>query len=111
MHTEVNVPNPKYELVPGMYASARIPLHTAAKVLTVPVQAFQSTGEGKGIVLVVGPENKVERRGVGIGLQSPNVVEITAGLKENESVIFGSLGQYRPGEAVVPKLVEPGTMK
>src|SRR5579863_4783302 len=41
MHTEVDVPNPKYQLVPGMYASVKIPLHASTKVLTVPVQAFQ----------------------------------------------------------------------
>ena len=29
MHTEVQVPNPKYELVPGMYATVQIPLHKA----------------------------------------------------------------------------------
>ena len=29
MHTEVDVPNPKFVLVPGMYASVKIPLHSA----------------------------------------------------------------------------------
>jgi RND family efflux transporter MFP subunit len=111
MHTEVDVPNPKYELVPGMYASVKIPLHSVAKVLTVPIQAFQAAGEGKGIVLVVGPGNKIERREVGVGLQSATDVEITSGLRENESVIFGSLGQYRPGEIVAPKIVEPSRME
>ena len=33
MHTEVDVANPKYELVPGMYASVKIPLHASSKVL------------------------------------------------------------------------------
>ncbi len=111
MHTEVDVPNPKYELVPGMYASVKIPLHAAAKVLTVPVQAFQAGSEGKGTVLVVGPGNKVQSRDVGVGLESSTEVEITSGLQENESVIFGSLGQYRPGEIVAPKLVEPARME
>jgi len=111
MHTEVDVPNPKYELVPGMYASAKIPLHSVAKVLTVPVQAFQAAGEGKGIVLVVGEGNKVERRDVGAGLQSATDVEITSGVKENETVIFGSLAQYRPGETVTPRPVEPSRME
>jgi len=111
MHTEVDVPNPKYQLVPGMYASAKIPLHTAAKVLTVPVQAFQAGAEGKGIVFVVGPGNKIERREVAVGLQSSSDVEITSGLQENETVIFGSLSQYRPGEIVAPKVVEPSSMK
>jgi RND family efflux transporter MFP subunit len=111
MHTEVDVPNPKYELVPGMYASVKIPLHASAKVLTVPVQAFQAGSEGKGIVLVVGPGNKIDRREVAVGLQSATDVEITSGLVENETVIFGSLGQYRAGEIVTPKLVEPSRME
>ncbi len=97
MHTEVDVPNPKFELVPGMYASVKIPLRTDAKILTVPVQAFQTTGEGKGIVMVVGSGNRTESRDVTVGLQSASDVEILSGLQENETVIFGSLGQYRPG--------------
>jgi RND family efflux transporter MFP subunit len=111
MHTEVDVPNPKYELVPGMYASVKIPLHASAKVLTVPVQAFQAGSEGKGSVLVVGQGNKVERRDVAVGLQSATDVEIISGLQENESVIFGNLGQYRPGQIVAPKLVVPSRME
>ena len=111
MHTEVDVPNPKYEVVPGMYASVKIPLHTSAKVLIVPVQAFQAGSEGKGNVLALGPGNKVERRDVTVGLESANEVEVTSGLQENETIIFGSFGQYRPGEVVVPKLVEPSHMQ
>jgi RND family efflux transporter MFP subunit len=110
MHTEVDVPNPKYLLVPGMYASVNIPLHSATAVLTVPVQAVQVTGDGKGVVLVVGPENKIERREVALGLQSATEVEIMSGLKENETIIYGSLSQYRPGQVVTPKLVEPSQM-
>jgi RND family efflux transporter MFP subunit len=110
MHTEVDVPNPKYQLVPGMYAAVKIPLHAAAKVLMVPVQAFQAGSEGKGIVLVVGQGNKIERREVAAGLASATDVEIISGLQEGESVIFGSMGQYRPGEIVAPKLVEPSHM-
>lgn len=111
MHTEVDVPNPKYELVPGMYASVKIPLHSVSKALTVPIQAFQAAGEGKGIVLVVGPGNKIERQEVNVGLQSATDVEVTSGLQEGETVIFGSLGQYRPDEIVAPKLVEPSRME
>jgi len=111
MHTEVDVPNPKYELVPGMYASVKIPLRTDSKVLTVPMQAFQEEGEGKGIVMVVGSGNKLERRDVAVGLESATDVEITSGLQENETVIYGSLGQYRQGELVAPKLVVPSHME
>jgi RND family efflux transporter MFP subunit len=111
MHTEVDVPNSKYELVPGMYASVKIPLHSAANVLTLPVQAVQATEEGKGIVMVVGQGNKLERHNVALGLQSATDVEITSGLVENDTVIFGSLGQYKPGELVSPKPVEATKME
>jgi multidrug efflux pump subunit AcrA (membrane-fusion protein) len=94
-----------------MYASVKIPLHAVAKVLTVPVQAFQAGNEGKGVVMVVGPGNKIERRDVTVGLQSASDVQITSGLQENESIIFGSLGQYRSGEIVTPKMVEPSRME
>jgi RND family efflux transporter MFP subunit len=107
MHTEVDVPNPKYELVPGMYASVKIPLHSVANILTVPVQAVQSTGEGKGVVLVVDQANKIESRSVTLGLQSATDVEITSGLQENELVVFGAQGQYKSGEVVSPKIVQP----
>ena len=110
MHTEVDVPNTQYQLVPGMYASVKIPLHAAAKVLTVPVQAFQAGSDEKGIVMVVGPGNKIERRDVTVGLQSATEVQIISGLQENETIVFGSLGQYRPGEIVSPKIVEPSRM-
>jgi RND family efflux transporter MFP subunit len=106
MHTEVDVPNPKYELVSGMYASVKIPLHSAANVLALPVQAVQAAGEGKGAVLVVDHNNKIENRSVTLGLQSATKVEITSGLQENDMVIFGAQGQYKPGQVVSPKIVE-----
>ena len=107
MHTEVDVPNPKYELIPGMYASVRMPLHSAANVLTVPIQAVQAVSAGKGAVLVVDRGNKIENRAVTLGMQSATDVEITSGLQENETVIFGSQGQFKTGEIVSPKLVVP----
>lgn len=108
MHTEVEVPNPKYELVPGMYASVQIPLRVAEKALTVPVQSVQTTADGKGTVLVVNPDNKIEQRAITLGLQTATQVEVVSGLKENELVVFGEQGQYQPGQAVTPKVTELG---
>lgn len=111
MHTEVNVANRNYELVPGMYASVQIPIHSATNVLTVPVQAVQATGNGQGRVLVVNGSNRIEKREVKTGLQTANEVEILDGLKEGETVIFGEQSQYTPGELVAPKLIEPAGME
>jgi RND family efflux transporter MFP subunit len=111
MHTEVNVPNPKFELVPGMYASVQIPLHSVKNVLTVPVQAVQATGNGEGAVLVVNSSNRIEKRSVKLGLESATDAEILSGLKEGEMVVFGEQNQYRPDQLVSPQLVKPAGME
>jgi RND family efflux transporter MFP subunit len=108
MHTEVQVPNTNYALVPGMYASVKIPLRSASNVLAVPIQAVQAGSEGQGSVLVLDSNNRIERRAVTTGLQSSSYVEILSGLTENQLVIFGEQGQYKSGELVNPKIVEPG---
>ncbi len=108
MHAEVHVPNPKGELVAGMYASVLIPLHTAAHVLTLPIQVVQSAKESSGSVLVVNSTNHIEQRAVTLGLQTATQVEILSGLQENEMVVFGEQAQFRVGELVSPKLVESG---
>lgn len=107
MHTEVQVPNAGYVLVPGMYASVKIPIHSADNVLIAPIQGVQAGQGGKGTVMVVGQGNKVESRNVTLGLQSSSEVEISSGLQENESIIFGSVQQFKAGEVVTPKLVQP----
>lgn len=111
MHTEVDVPNPKYQLVPGMYASVRIPLETVKGVLAVPTQAVQSSGETRGSVLVVNAGSRIERRDVTLGLQTAADVEIVSGLKEKEMVIFGEQSQFKPGELVAPKVIAPAEME
>ena len=105
MHTEVTVPNANYELVPGMYASVKIPLHAVTNVLTIPMQAVESTGTGQGIVLVVNSSNHLERREVKLGLQSTSDTEVLSGLNENDTVIFGEQNQFKEGQQVSPQLV------
>lgn len=109
MHTEVSVPNRSYQLVPGMYASVEIPLHTDANALTLPVQAVHPTGNGLGTVLVVNRSNRIEEREVQLGLQTPDNFEILSGLQEGEEVIFGEQDQYQAGQTVIPKIVKPLT--
>lgn len=109
MHTEVHVPNATYQLVPGMYASVQIPLHVAANALALPVQAVQNTGTNKGSVLLVNAKNQLEQRNVTLGLQTATEIEIVSGLQENDQVIFGEQGQFKPGQLVSPKLSQAPT--
>ena len=107
MHTEVEVPNANYKLVPGMYAYVELPTARSVNVLAVPIQAVQRSGNDTGAVLVVNPQHAVESRPVKLGMETADDVEITSGLDENELVIFGEQNRYRPGETVDPKLVIP----
>lgn len=111
MHTEVNVPNPTFELVPGMYASVQIPLQNVKNVLTVPVQAVEAAGNGEGVVLVVNASNHIEKRSVKLGLETAADAEILSGLKEGEMVVFGEQNQFRPDQLVSPQLVKPAGME
>lgn len=106
MHTEVNVPNPRYQLVPGMYATVEIPLHTEQNVLTIPVQAVQAAGEGRGNVLIVNKDNRIEKREVTLGLQGPAQIEVISGLNENDRVVVGEQSQFQPGEVVEPQQMD-----
>jgi RND family efflux transporter MFP subunit len=105
MHTEVQVPNPGYLLVPGMYASVKIPLRSASQALSIPVQAVQSSGNGQGTVLLVNSSNRVEKREVKLGIETASQAEVLSGLNENEMVIFGEQSQFKAGALVSPQIV------
>ena len=108
MYTEVDVPNPDYSLVPGMYVSVVIPLRTQQNVLTIPLQAVHLSGESKGSVLIVNGSGRIERRDVTLGIQTADKAEIVDGLREGDEVVLGEQDQYKPDELVSPKLVPAG---
>jgi len=107
MHTEVQVPNPNYEIVPGMYAEVQVPIHTDSGALTLPVQAVQTRTGTDGTVLIVNSSNRIEQRKVELGIQTANDFEILSGVQEGETAVFGEQNQYRTGMIVRPQPVQP----
>jgi RND family efflux transporter MFP subunit len=103
MHTEVDVPNPDWLLIPGMYAEVNLGLDRRDHVLTIPIMAVH-----EGRAYVVTPDNRVEIRTIETGLQTADRVEIRSGLAENELVVMGNTAGLRVGAAVTPK-VSQGT--
>jgi len=104
MHTEVDVSNPDLILMPGMYATARLPLERKAGALAVPVQAI-SREEGKATVYGVGTDGKILDRPVQIGIETSDMVEVLSGLQEKDLVVVGDRSKLKPGEVVQPKIV------
>lgn len=102
MQVEIDVPNPKDHLAPGMYADVRLQTAAREDALTVPVQAVEQNGD-KASVLVLDAHNRVEKRAISTGIEDPNVVQVLGGLQEGERVIVGNLGSFQPGEVVDPR--------
>jgi RND family efflux transporter MFP subunit len=102
METEIDVPNPNLELVPGMYGTSSLGLQAAKGVLLLPAEAVVQ-GDATPYVLTVNANNIVERKNVSLGIQGPNHVEISSGLNEGETVIAAGQSEFTPGERVVPR--------
>jgi RND family efflux transporter MFP subunit len=108
MRTEIDVRNPRYELVPGMYAYAALVLEHRQNALSIPVQALDRQGDEVSVLRVT-PDHKLERVTIGLGLQTPEHVEVLSGLKENDEVVVSARSQLNPGETVQPKPIELAT--
>jgi len=105
MITEVDVPNPRLEIVPGMYAYVSFPVMQKKNVLAVPIQAVSREGN-KAIAYCVNSDNHVEVRPITVGIETRSRIEVLSGLAEGDRVVVGNTSQLRPGQIVAPKVVE-----
>ncbi len=92
-------PNPKRELLPGMFVRVRFPQATAERVVRVPQRAVQMAVNGP-TVLVVDGEGKVGVRPIKTGGMSGSAWIVTDGLKEGEQVVVEGHMKARPGSTV-----------
>lgn len=104
MDTEIDVPNPKLEIVPGMYATVSLQLDRKSDALAVPVQAVERSGDAA-TVMVVNSAGELEQRTVTTGLETPEAIEIVTGLKSGEQVVVGGRSGLRAGEKVKTKTI------
>ncbi len=105
MMTEIDVPNPKLELVPGMYAYVSFPVMETKNALAVPIQAVSREGN-KATAYRVAGDNRIEVVSVTVGLETRSRLQIVSGLSEGDQVVVGNTSQLRQGQVVVPKPVE-----
>src|SRR5262249_1727304 len=104
MMTEIEVPNPNLEIVPGMYCRVLLKVQRSPQAITIPIQAVPP-GYG-GTVDVIDNQGAIEERQVKLGVETPTHFEVISGLKEGELVLVGSRSQIEAGQKVEPKLVE-----
>ena len=95
---EAVVPNPKAELKPGLFATARIEQRDRSKGVVVPAAAVQTSAGTSHVYVVNG--DKVEERIVTIGQTLGDRVEVSSGLKAGERVATTNVGQLADGMKV-----------
>lgn len=93
--------NPTGLLMPGLFALMRIPATGRYKAILIP-DAAVNTDQNERYLLIVGPENIVQRRPVKLGAVFGALRVIVEGLKPGERVIVEGVQFARPGAKVIP---------
>lgn len=100
------VPNPDGVLMPGMYVRAQLESGVAENALLVPQQGVTRTPSGEASALVVGADNKVERRVLKVDRAVGNRWQVISGLKAGDLLIVDGLQRVKPGTVVQTVAVE-----
>lgn len=98
----VLVPNPKHDLLPGMFVRARLQQAEVKEALLVPQQAVSRTPKGEATVMVVGSGDKAEARVVEASRTVGNQWLVSKGLAAGDRVIVEGLQKVQPGMPVKP---------
>jgi membrane fusion protein (multidrug efflux system) len=97
-------PNPRGDLLPGLFVRARLEEGTTPDAILVPQLAVSRNPKGEPTVLVVGANSMVELRVLETSRAVGNQWLVSAGLKPGDQVIINNLQKIRPG---VPVKVAP----
>jgi membrane fusion protein, multidrug efflux system len=100
-------PNPQNLLRPGQFSRVRAEMGIKKGALVIPQRAVTEV-QGKYLVAVVGPDNKVAIRQVKTGERVGQLWIIEEGLKPGEKVVAEGTQKVRDGMAVNPKPFSAG---
>jgi len=100
MLAELELPNPKRELRPGMYASVRLALEQHNNVLLIPTAALVM--EKANAFAYVAAGNVARKRPLKIGFNDGAKVEVLEGLAPSDSVILVGKRTFTDGQPIQP---------
>ena len=93
-------PNPKRELLPGMYVRAIVEQGVREQSLVVPQQGVAHDPQGNAVAMVVNAEGKVETRTLKTERAIGNQWLVSEGLNAGDKLIVEGLQKARPGASV-----------
>lgn len=95
-------PNPKGDLLPGMYVRTVLEEGREDRAILVPQQGVTRDTKGNPTALVVGADNKVELRVLKTGRTVGDKWLVSEGLKAGDKLIVDGLQKIGPGMPVNP---------
>ena len=93
-------PNPKQDLLPGLYVRAVLEEGVNERAILVPQAAVSRDSKGNPTVLLVNADNVVERRSITVDRVVGGDWLVSDGLAEGDRVIVEGLQKVRPGGKV-----------
>ncbi|EGH24719.1 multidrug resistance protein [Pseudomonas amygdali pv. mori str. 301020] len=100
-------PNPKAELLPGMYVRAIVQEGIREHGVLVPQQAVTRDNAGKPIAYVVGSDNKLQLRKLQIERTVGNQWLVQSGLEPGDSLVVEGMSRVREGLEVTATPWQP----
>jgi membrane fusion protein, multidrug efflux system len=96
-------PNPKRELLPGMYVRVLIEQGIDTDAMAVPQQAIQRDAGGESQVFVVKNDGRIATQTVRTGAVQDGLWLVSEGLKDGDRVVVDGFQKFVPGDKVKPK--------
>lgn len=103
METEVDIDNRAGVILPGMFGTAELMLETRKNALAAPVQAVSGHSTKPSVFVVKG--GRLQERPVTVGLETPDLIELTAGVEEGDLVVIGNRSALKAGKPAEAKLM------
>jgi membrane fusion protein (multidrug efflux system) len=97
-------PNPKGDLLPGMYVRAKLETGLDEKAITVPQQGVTRNQKGEATVMILNKEGKVEQRVIQTSGTMGDKWLVSSGLTAGDRVIIEGLQKIKAG---APAAVAP----
>ena len=98
MLAEIELPNPKLELRPGMYANIKIGIEQKDNALLAPVEALVVEKAGASVFTIA--DSKAKKTRIQTGFNDGTNVEIVSGIKADQQVILIGKQSLADGQPV-----------
>lgn len=102
-------PNPKHDLLPGMFVRAVVESGVDEKAIAVPQQGVTRNPKGEATAMVINKEGKVEQRTLVTGSTQGDKWLVKSGLAEGDLLIIEGLQKVKPGAPAKPAAAPAAT--